>query len=122
MHKTVRGNSISEAPSNSIAEKNSFYFPEVPIFSDFVRSPRQSYGFPFSWPFSPVQHFPPLPRRIPPLLPGLARPPCEDPVLPAESLAIFEASALLVVFSPQLASSGSEFNGRGKLHAFTEQR
>lgn len=51
-----------------------------------------------------------------------ARPPCEDPVLPEEGLAIFEASDLFVAFSPQLISPASEFKGRGKLHAFTGQR
>ena len=49
-------------------------------------------------------------------------PPCEDPVLPVEGLAIFEASVLFVAFSPQLVSPASEFNGREKLHTFTGQR
>ena len=49
-------------------------------------------------------------------------PPSEDPVLPVEGLAIFEASVLIVAFSPQLVSPASEFNGREKLHTFTGQR
>lgn len=49
-------------------------------------------------------------------------PPSEDPVLPVEGLAIFEASVLFVAFSPQLVSPASEFNGREKLHTFTGQR
>ena len=49
-------------------------------------------------------------------------PPCEDPVLPVEGLAIFKASVLFVAFSPQLVSPASEFNGREKLHTFTGQR
>ena len=49
-------------------------------------------------------------------------PPSEDPVLPVEGLAIFEASVLFVAFSPQLVSPASEFNGRKKLHTFTGQR
>ena len=58
-----------------------------------------------------------------PLLSGPeARPPCEDPILPVEGLAIFEASVLFAAFNPQLVSSASEFNGRRKLHAFTGQR
>ena len=49
-------------------------------------------------------------------------PPSEDPVLPVEGLAIFEASVLFVAFSPQLVSPASEFNGREKLHTVTGQR
>ena len=108
-----------------ILPENSFYFHEVPISSAFVGAVQQPYGCPFSWPFSPnsniFRHS--LAEYILPLLPGTeARPPCEDPVLRVESLAIFEASVLFEVFSPQLVSPASEFNGRGKPHAFTEQR
>ena len=80
------------------------------------------YGVHSPSPFLQTPTFPPQPRRIFPLLPGVeVRLPCEDPVLPVEGLAIIGASVLFVVFSPRLVSPASEFNGRGKPHALSNR-
>ena len=121
--KTSQGKSVSEALSNSIAEENSFIslrFQSPALSSVPFNSPTVVHS---PGPFLQTPTFPPQSCRIFPLLPGLeVRLPCEDPVLPVESLAIIGASVLFVVFSPRLVSPASEFNRRGKPHAFTEQR